>query len=319
MTNAAYVCEQIKAAKAVCILCHTRPDGDTLGSAFALARVCRVLGTPARVLLADPPAARLSFLCCPDFLAAPGQPDELVISVDVASPAQLGSLCETWCDRVDLKIDHHATAVPFGRFCWVEPDAAATGELIYEIAREAGARDARTADLIYAAVCSDTGGFRYSNTTARSFGVAADLILWGANVADVAERLFDRQSVGECRAIGDVYANMRFACGGRLVSVLIPAERRAALGTTEEDYSNASALLRTVEGVELSVSIRQQSDQPTKYRVSMRSRDPIDCAALCARLGGGGHVRAAGATLTAPGPAQAEEQIIRLCAEVFHA
>ena len=199
----------------------------------------------------------------------------------------------------------------------MDPQAAATGELLYEIACAAGARDPRTATLIYAAICSDTGGFRYSNTTARSFRIAADLSEWGADLAGTAEHLFDDQSVQECRAIGDVYANMRFARDGRFVWVLVPNRRRRTLGTTEEDYSNASALLRSIQGVQLAVSIRQQSDDPTKYRISMRSRAPVDCAALCARLGGGGHARAAGATLSADSPAQAEEQIARLCAEVF--
>lgn len=315
--RARYVIDRIRGARTAAVLCHTRADGDALGSAFALARICRSLGVRAGVLTPDPAPERLGFLCDSALWWDAGEQPELTISVDVASPEQLGSLKDDWCERVDLKIDHHLVSLPFGGWSWVEPDAAAAGELVAQIADELGGCDAQTATLIYAAICSDTGGFRYSNTTARTFAMAQMLCEWGADTADVAERLFENKSLRECRAEGYVYGNLRLSHDGRCAVVLITEASRTQTETLDEDYGNASALLRGIDGVQLAIAIKQDSADHDKYKLSMRSRDPIDCAALCAALGGGGHARAAGASLRAADPEEAALQIARLCAQVF--
>lgn len=314
-SNAAYVTERIRSAKCVRILPHTRSDGDALGSAFALARVCAHLGKEAVVTLPDPAPERLRFLCDEAFL---GEAEaDLVISVDVASPEQLGSLKDEWCGRVDIKLDHHRISPEFGAWSWVVPEAAAAGELVYEIAKEAGAKDAATASLLYAAITSDTGSFRYSNTTGRTFAIAGELAAWGADIAGICEKLFENITMREAHARAHIYGNIKSCFGGRLCTTLITNEQRRALGTLDEDYGASSSLLRGIEGVALAISIKQNEDDPDRYKISMRSDAPIDCAALCAKVGGGGHERAAGATITAPSPEHAEEAVLALCAEVF--
>jgi len=293
MNKAELIIEKIKASRAVRILTHARADGDAIGSAYALARICRALGKQAAVSSDGGAPDRLKFLVeeVPTTLMA----EDLVISVDVASPEQLGELKDEWVDKVDIKIDHHRISPDFGKVQWVEPTAAAAGELVFEIAKAAGVTDSVTADLLYAAITSDTGSFKYSNTSERTFGIAKELKAWGADTARISEKLFENMSVREARADGYIYSNMKFAFGGRLAYVVITKASKDALGTLDEDYGNASSLLRGIEGVELAIAAKENDDG--SYKLSTRSKEQVDCAALCATLGGGGHVRAAGATV----------------------
>lgn len=294
MNKADLIIEKIKASRAVRILTHARADGDAIGSAYALARVCKALGKQTTVSSDGGAPDRLKFLVeeAPTTLMAEG----LVISVDVASPEQLGALKDEWVDKVDIKIDHHRISPDFGEVRWVEPDAAAAGELVFEIAKSAGVTDPQTADLLYAAITSDTGSFKYSNTSERTFDIARQLKAWGANTAGISEKLFENMSVREAKADGYIYSNMKFAHNGRLAYVVITKASKDALGTLDEDYGNASSLLRGIEGVELAIAAKENDDG--SYKLSTRSKEQVDCAALCADLGGGGHVRAAGATVT---------------------
>lgn len=293
MNNPALIVEKIKASRAVRILTHARADGDAIGSAYALARICRALGKQAVVSTDGGAPDRLKFLVeeCPTTLMA----EDLIISVDVASPEQLGALKDEWVNKVDIKIDHHRISPDFGKLGWVEPTAAAAGELVFEIAKEACVTDRETADLLYAAITSDTGSFKYSNTSAHTFDIARQLKEWGADTARISEKLFENMSVREAKADGYIYSNMKFALEGKLAYVIITKESKDALGTLDEDYGNASSLLRGIEGVELAVAAKENDDG--SYKLSTRSKEQVDCAALCARFGGGGHIRAAGATV----------------------
>lgn len=293
MNNPALIVEKIKASRAVRILTHARADGDAIGSAYALARICRALGKQAVVSTDGGAPDRLKFLVeeCPTTLMA----EDLIISVDVASPEQLGALKDEWVNKVDIKIDHHRISPDFGKLRWVEPTAAAAGELVFEIAKEAGVNDPATADLLYAAITSDTGSFKYSNTSERTFEIARELKAWGANTARISEKLFENMSVREAKADGYIYSNMKLAFDGKLAYVVITKASKDALGTLDEDYGNASSLLRGIEGVELAIAAKENDDG--SYKLSTRSKEQVDCAALCARFGGGGHIRAAGATV----------------------
>ena len=314
------IIEKIRAARRILIRCHTKPDGDTLGSALALASAAATAGAQARLLVPDPIPARLRFLFTDEtilYCEEEHYESDLIISVDVASPEQLGSLQKQWCDRVDIKIDHHLISPPFGKLCWVEPEAAAAGELIFEIARRMDAlKDA--ADPLYAAIASDTGSFRFENVTDKTYTIAACLKQNGADTARISAALFDNLPMREAIAAGDVYSHMTADCGGKFVRVMILNERKRALGTTDEDYGNASALLRSINGVLLAVAVKQDDKNEKRFKISMRSTAPIDCAALCSRLGGGGHIRAAGASLCADTPEEAEQTIAALCREAFY-
>ena len=311
------IVRRIEGAHSAAILCHVNPDGDALGSAYALKEMMVSRGKQAFVLCADPVPARLAFLFAEEVVLDGFQPD-LVITVDVASPEQLGALKEEWLERVDIKIDHHMISPDFGKYGYVDAEAAAAGEIIAALGERMGALSAACANYLYCAIASDTGGFRYSNVRARTFETAACLLTAGADGAGLSEKLFETVSKKEAAAAGYVYTHACFLYDGRLAIVTADKQAKEAAGFGDEDFSNASSLLRQIAGVELAISARQSEKNPVVYKISMRSAEGIDCAALCAKLGGGGHKRAAGCTLAAESAAGVQKALTVLCQEVFH-
>ncbi|MCI8589294.1 MAG: hypothetical protein HFE77_01050 [Clostridiales bacterium] len=311
------IAARLEGAACAAILCHVNPDGDALGSAYALKEMMVNKGKQAACLCADPVPARLAFLFDEEPVPADFAPD-LVITVDVASPEQLGDLKETWLERVDIKIDHHLISPDFGKAGYVDAEAAAAGEIIAELGELMGGFSTKCAQYLYCAIASDTGGFRYSNVRARTFETAARLLARGADGADLSEKLFETVSKEEAAAAGYVYTHASFLFDGRLAIAVADNQAKQAAGFGDEHFGNASSLLRQIAGVELAVSARQSEKNPAVYKISMRSAEGIDCAALCAKLGGGGHKRAAGCTLGAESPAGVQKAITALCREVFH-
>ncbi len=302
------------AADSALIFIHRNPDGDALGSSFALAQMLRQMGKPARVVCCDAIPRRLQFLlrgqedCA--FTEGMEQDYALLCSVDTASPAQLGGL-SAMAEKITLAIDHHGANEPYCDNCTV-PTAAAAGELIcnlYRMWTEDGllAHDADICRLLYAAIVSDTGSFKYSNSTRDTLLCAADLMGeinsaddGGDDVAMICHRIF------ECRTMTELYAQragidaLRITHDGELGIVLFTLEMIKNAGITQEDIGNIVGLPRTVEGVKVALSVKQSDDDPTVWRVSARASCDIDVSAVCASFGGGGHKRAAGCTITAP-------------------
>ena len=284
------------------ILTHVNPDGDCIGSAFALGDLIRASGGEARVVCPTPLPKRLRFLAGNDEEAdrtvlGEGEADgyAAILSVDVAPPVQLGDFAPL-IPRVRFMIDHHGLGTPFAPHL-VDPKAAAAGEIVsclYALLRARGAVPALpdAARRLYAAVASDTGSFRFANTTEETHRIA------GALLAEMRTRT---PLVHGLHAV----EGLRFFEDGRLAAVLFTQQMLADWDLTEEDISNAVETPRAVEGVLVGLSLRQQSDDPRAYKVSSRANADVDCAAVCAKFGGGGHVRAAGCTIAADTPEEA--------------
>ncbi len=317
MNTVSEIKERLLSAKKALVFCHARPDGDAIGSAFALRALLSRLGAAAEVMCADPVPARLALLC-PGLCtySVPPFACDTVITVDVASPSQLGSL-EAWADKTDIKIDHHAVSTDFGKLAIVRPDAAAAGEIVFDIAKELGVMDAEIADCLYGAIASDTGCFKYSNVTKKTFDTVGELLALGAHTAAISEALFEKKPLSEAVACGVVYSDMKSACDGKIRYVTITNEKKEKYGFCDKDLGNASSLLREISGVMLAVAIKQDGEDAERFRLSMRSCEGVNCAELCAAFGGGGHIRAAGCTLTAKSPAEAEEKMLQVCQKVF--
>ena len=321
------IARRMAGAQRVAVLCHTHPDGDALGSAYALKGLLARMGKQACVLCADPVPARLSFLFHEDPSAqeAKEQPYDLIMTVDVASPEQLGALRAPFCDRVQIKLDHHLVSTDFGALGYVDPTAAAAGEIVYALAAELQPFAPQIqllcpeiAGFLYCAISSDTGGFRYSNVTAHTLQIASALLAAGADGASISAGLFENMPRREAAALGYIYSHIQYFSGGRLAMVACTNETKAQIGFEDEDFGSASSLLRQIEGVDLAVSIRQSGVNAKIYKVSMRSGALVDSAALCARFGGGGHVRAAGCTVSADSVQEAQAQVLALCQEALH-
>lgn len=284
------------------ILIHVKPDGDCYGSAAALSQLFRLLGRKAAVFCADPIPARLRFI---DDLAEFAPYDEnasyTALAVDVASPAQLGA-AEGRFSPV-LQLDHHAMGGFFADH-YVDPDAAAAGEIVHALAKELLKEGKikeltpRLASALYTAISSDTGGFRQTNTTARSHDVAADLYRLGAAAHEIDRALFETKSPQEMRAEAEVMANVRLHENGRIASFITTKKAREEKGLTTEDFETSVDIVRAVRGVEIAVVVKESDIKPNTYKVSFRSVEK-DVAAVAAAFGGGGHILAAGCTVEA--------------------
>lgn len=318
--TARQVADLLAEPKNTLVLLHTRPDGDAVGSAVALKLLLEALGSRARCVCADEVPHREAFLLdgVQDSLLESAIPKdfavERVVTVDTASPAQMGTLADAWLDRVNVMIDHHGTGAPYASG-WIESTAGATGEMIFMLSRLWLADGAiqeipmRAEEAMFTAIASDTGGFRYSNVTPTTHLCAAELIRAGVDTASINHRLFECKPYERMRAEQLGFAAMRRYFDGRVTVVPMTETMRKEHGISDSVTDTLVDVARMVEGTELAVSIRQQGDS-CRFRVSTRSNGTFRAAALCAAFGGGGHEKAAGCTIEAATADDAIEQLL---------
>ncbi len=278
-----------------CILTHARPDGDTIGSASALCLLLRQLGKTAHVLDNAQASPFLKRCLLGLTVEAPGENDTLV-SVDVASPHLFPAEHQQYLQRIALRIDHHATATSFTPEEYVDASSAACGEIIYELLMEMGAE--MTKDMawrLYIAISTDTGCFRYSNTTAHTYRVAAACAETGADLYPITQELFDTTSISELKLQNWIVEHAQFLCGGKAAVCGIPASMEA--NVSREDMEGISGFLRSIEGVCVSATLREIEGG---CKVSVRAVPGFDAASICTPFGGGGHKGAAGANVMLP-------------------
>jgi len=279
------------------ILTHRRPDGDTVGSAALLCRGLRALGKTAHVLRNMEITEKYSHLhegMNRDYPEA----GDTVISVDIAAPQLLPEVFSHLARRVRLRIDHHSTDTPFAPLELVDAGAGACAELIYDVLQELGvALDKEMAEALYTAISTDTGCFRYANTTAHTFQTAAACAAAGGDLHSINQRIFDTNSFAKLRLQSWIVENIRFLKDGKLAVCALPLDVEKRLGVTEDDMENVSGFPRTIEGVCVAATLRQNEDG--KVKLSVRALPGYNAAALCAKFGGGGHKGAAGATIHA--------------------
>jgi phosphoesterase RecJ-like protein len=310
------LCDRIAGIDRPLIVMHTRPDGDTVGSAAAMMRLFELLGKTPRCLAPDPIPRRLSFLTEGlDFTppALDGQP-YTVLTVDVASKGQLGRLGEQLVGDLFpvLMIDHHERGEAYAD-SYVRPSAAAVGEIVFDLVKymyEAKMIPELPVNLlspIYAAITSDTGCFKYSNTTPHTHRTAAELISLGVDASEINRLLFDVKSAEQLRAEGYVQSNLRRHESGRIAWVAISRACRESLGLLDEHFETAIDVVRSLEGVEIAVAVKESPDG--RFKASLRSTG-ADVASIAASLGGGGHVRAAGCSLVAESVEAAADAVI---------
>ena len=277
------------------IVTHRRPDGDTVGSSAVLCLGLRQLGKTAHVL-ENPELTEKYAHLHRGLTKKQAEDGDTVISVDVASPNMLGDLFRALEKKIALRIDHHSTATPFTPHELVDPDAAACGELVYDVLTEMGIRlDVPMANALYTAVSTDTGCFRYANTTANTLRVAAACKDAGADTFAINQELFETNTLARLRLQGWLVENALFLNDGKIVICALPLSKEQELGLTEDDLENISGFPRTIAGVKIAATLRQEPDG--RVKLSVRAVPGYDAAAICAQFGGGGHKGAAGASM----------------------
>ena len=274
------------------ILTHKSPDGDTLGSGYALCYALRNLNKKANVVCSDEIPQRYSYFT--SHYAPEDFEVKTVVAVDVADPVLLGKYSDM---AVDFCIDHHKSNKFFAKDTFVNAEAAATAEIISDllVILEADITPL-IADCIYTGLCTDTGCFRYSNVTSHTLLTASAMISNGADAYNVNRIMFETKTRARVEVEKDVYNNMRFFEDGKISLITLPRTLLEKTGASEDELEGVSAMGRQIQGVEIALTLREKEDGSVK--VSVRTGESVDASEICKNFGGGGHARAAGCTLT---------------------
>ena len=280
------------------ILTHVRPDGDTLGSAAALALALQAAGKTAW-LYPNPEITRRFLPYVADVLAPEGYQPQTVLAVDTASESMLPVGAEGFAGQIRLCIDHHPSNTGYAAAALVDAESAACGEIVWQIIREMQVPvTAAMAERLYVAVSTDTGCFQYNNTTPRTLRTAAELVEHGAPNGRINQEMFRTKPVSRIRLEGLLFAALEFYRDGQVAVMPVTRQIVAQAGADENAMEDLAALPGQVEGVLAAATMKELAED--KIKVSLRTRPCIDANAVCARFGGGGHALAAGCMIGLP-------------------
>ncbi|MCG3116336.1 MAG: bifunctional oligoribonuclease/PAP phosphatase NrnA [Candidatus Manganitrophus sp. SA1] len=277
---------------------HVSPEGDVIGSGMALALALRDMGKTAEVVNRDPIPQQLLFLPHEGLFTrqkAITQTANALIVVDSGSFERTGYTRPSSIPTM-INIDHHITNPSYGNINWVVPTAMATGEMIYDLLKTIGAPiTPPIATCIYTALITETGSFRFVNTTSRALQIAGEMIEKGADPFRIATALFEANTAGRLKLLAEVLMKMEVSADERIAWIHVSDEQLRKTGTTFEDTEDFVTYPRSIEKVEVAVFFRETG--PEQYKISFRSQGKVDVALLAKRWGGGGHTYAAGCTL----------------------
>ncbi len=313
--NVQQCCEILREMDDIVILSHRNPDGDTLGSAFALHYILNQLGKRSRVECHDGFPKQYSYLLL-DYKPEDFEP-KAVVAVDIADEQLFGENLEKYRGKVDLCIDHHGSNKHYAKNWLVRDTAAACCEIIEDICY--GFEEAEItkiiADCIYTGVSTDTGCFRYSNTTGHTHAVAGRMFKAGCDFVMINRAMFEVKSFSRIAIEREVLNSLELYFENRCALVCITREMLERTGAEEAELEGVAAMPREVEGVLVGITLRQRDNG---YKISLRSGDEVDASVLCGKLGGGGHRCAAGCFIEGDFET-AKKTILRIVGEALEA
>ena len=293
--------QKIANSSKVLLLSHVRPDGDAIGSQLALGASLEGLGKDVFLMNEDGCPDNLKFLKGSEKISDPNSYEvvaDLCIVLDTANFERVGSVCGKLakdCGSI-INIDHHITNEKYGDLYFVDPQAPATAQIVYELLCSHQlpiCEESR--DAIFVGLSTDTGGFRYPATTSRSFEIGADLTKLGADCGELSSNMYERYSLKRIELLKELLGNLRVSSCGRVASWILDMDTKIRLSLKPEDSENLTDLIRGINTVEVAVFFEElKSDY---VRISMRSKNTnvADVSKICANFGGGGHPLASGA------------------------
>lgn len=311
------IINKINAANSIAVLAHANEDPDALGSSFAMMKALRKIGKNAVCYISDDIDEKLKFL----------SDDYIIYNNDIEIPEYDLCLCLDCGDRQRLgdrdrifkqidnsiSIDHHRNNDNFADENYVIEDAAATGEILYDLFEEMKIElDKDIAKCLYTAISADTGSFKYSNVTPKVMRIIAHLLEFDINHADIARLLYDTESLASMKLKGVVMGNIHQYYDGKLSLVAIDESMFDKYGV-EKGSNDLVNIPRRVEGTEVAICVKKHKD---KIKASLRSNGDIDVGAIAEKFSGGGHIMAAGCTLSGS-MKDAQKQIIDAFKNVF--
>ena len=275
------------------ILTHDYPDGDTLGSGYALCLVLQQMGKKARVITTSVPKG-FTFLqkgVIPQEFEA-----QTVVSVDIADEKLLGKNREKYAGKIDLCIDHHMTNKIDAPLKLVEGYAAANCAILYKLFRFMDVEFTREiANCLYTGVSTDTGCFRYTNTTAETLRIGADILDIGCDSAYINKVMFETKTRKKIALEREIYDTIEYCFNDRCAIIAATLDIQRKLGVGDGELEGLATIPRQIEGVEIGITMREK--EPGVFKVSVRTNGEVNAAQFCTRLGGGGHSAAAGCTV----------------------
>lgn len=295
------------------VLSHVRPDGDALGSQLALGRSLKQIGKEVQVWNEDGMLEKYSFIPDAETLTQPpAVPEEfdVVVALDTAIQNRLGTtVAAIGSAKIWINIDHHQSNPGYGDLVYIDSDAPATGQIIFELIKSQNLPlDRQIAENLYVAISTDTGSFQYPNTTARTFEIVAELVRAGVDVGRVSQLLYENYPRRRIELLRELLSTMRFEADGRIARFSLSLKLATELGVLPEDNEGLIDHLRAVRGVIVAIFFEELTDG--KVRVSMRSKtDDVDVSVICQKFGGGGHALAAGARVRGS-LAEVEQKIV---------
>lgn len=311
------IIELLDKSQKVSIITHINADGDAIGSSQAMAEVLRNMGKTVNIYTEEAVEKRLSFISegisvfDDDFQAA-----DTCVVLDCGSLDRTGKrsvILES--AKIVINIDHHRTNTMFGDENLVMPDASATGEILALLFDQMGVNytDA-IAKYLYVAICSDTGRFSYSNVSKQTFLIAAKLVEYNINHAEISRLLFESKDLNTELMRAELTGNIHSYCDGKLRIVSAGKDLAEKYGIAQGDIQDIVDIPRRIEGTQIAVGLKEKDG---KIHVSFRSNGKADVSELAISFGGGGHAKAAGCTLEDCSLEEAEKKVVKACEEIL--
>lgn len=313
------VIEILKNAKKCAIIPHIKADGDAIGSCLAMRAALKKLGISSVIYTEEKVEKRLRFLenDITNVYKEAAVECDTCITLDCGDMGRISSRIPIFeAAAHTVNIDHHRTNTFFADANYVEADSSATGEILFKLFKAMDIEiDSEIAGYLYAAMCSDTGCFAYSNTSPQTFRIAAELVETGIDHAEIARQLFDCVDLRSELMKAELTKHIHMYYDGHLGIVSISEADTAEFGLAPEEIQDLVNLPRRIRGTEIAAALKQYDG---KIRVSLRSNTDKDVAKLAMKFGGGGHTKAAGCTITeVESLDEAEQLIVEACREAF--
>jgi phosphoesterase RecJ-like protein len=293
----------IRANRRFLLGCHVHPDGDAIGSVLAFGIWLQNIGKQVEMICSDGVPSVYRFLegsaLIRTGLTANYRP-ELLICLDCAEKDRIALPAEVWDlpGLLVVNIDHHITNSQFGDLNLVDPDAAATGELVFRIIKQSrtGINQA-IATALYTAIATDTGFFRYDCTSAYTLETVSWLVKkYRVKPSKIAERVHEQKSFNSIKLLGEILSSMQVGLEGKVAWIVLNQAMLKRYPVENEETESYVNFARSIEGVEIGIIFKEL--KPNEFKVSWRSTEAVDVSKLAANFGGGGHARAAGCNIT---------------------
>lgn len=281
------------------IVSHTSPDGDSVGSMLALYSILYKRNKIADMFIDDVLPGRYSFLPFYNLIKPLHEVKhyDCVFALDCGDPERLGK-CKDILSKTDIvvNIDHHISNSLYGTVNLLNKDASSVGEVMYDIFKDNDYEiKMDTAACLYTSILTDTGGFKYSNTTSKTLNIAGNLINTGIDFSEIYSVIYDRKSLEQVKLMSRVVSTLDMALDNRVAFLSLFKSMLVECSAKEEDASEFINISRDIDGVEVAVFIKEKSSE--LFRISLRSKSKVDVRSVAEKFGGGGHIRAAGCTI----------------------